>query len=92
VYDENWARFLNIVQIVKIDVIVTPLNTIGSLIHKIKNLESTLHGSRPKLLAEKIETVKVYEEAKTLGFDYFQGYLFGKPELVTCNIQQLLTA
>ena len=38
------------------------------------------HG--PKLLAEKVETHEEYGLAKTLGFDYFQGYFFCKPETV----------
>lgn len=45
-----------------------------------------------KMLAEKIETQEELEEAKLLGFDYFQGYYFSKPvviedeELSTKNI------
>ncbi|MDQ6995025.1 MAG: HDOD domain-containing protein, partial [Mariprofundaceae bacterium] len=35
-----------------------------------------------KLLAEKVETYEDYERCKDLGFDYFQGYFFCKPEIV----------
>ena len=38
------------------------------------------HG--PKLLAEKVETHEEYGLAKSLGFDYFQGYFFCKPETI----------
>lgn len=34
-------------------------------------------------LAEKIENRKEYEEAKEMGFDYFQGYFFSKPVILT---------
>jgi c-di-GMP-related signal transduction protein len=36
-----------------------------------------------KLLAEKIETRSQYETCKAYGFDYFQGYFFSRPEIVT---------
>ncbi|MDQ6974527.1 MAG: HDOD domain-containing protein [Mariprofundaceae bacterium] len=35
-----------------------------------------------KLLAEKVETYEDYERCKDLGFDYFQGYFFCKPEII----------
>ena len=37
----------------------------------------------PKLLAEKVETLEDYKHAVGLGFDYFQGYFFQRPEIVT---------
>ena len=36
----------------------------------------------PKLLAEKVETAEDVEQAEALGFDYFQGYFFCRPEIV----------
>ena len=35
-----------------------------------------------KLLAEKIETYEEFEKAMALGFTYFQGYFFSKPEVL----------
>lgn len=35
-----------------------------------------------KLLAEKVETPEEFEYCKSLGFDYFQGYFFCKPNIV----------
>ena len=35
-----------------------------------------------KLLAEKVETHEVYQQCVDLGFDYFQGYFFCKPNIV----------
>ena len=35
-----------------------------------------------KLLAEKVETHEVYQRCVELGFDYFQGYFFCKPNIV----------
>jgi EAL and modified HD-GYP domain-containing signal transduction protein len=35
-----------------------------------------------KLLAEKVETKEQFEYCKKLGFDYFQGYFFARPNIV----------
>ena len=39
----------------------------------------------PKLLAEKVETLEDYAQAVALGFDYFQGYFFQRPQIVTAR-------
>lgn len=36
-----------------------------------------------KLLAEKVETYQEFKSAKEMGFDYFQGYFFAKPEVLS---------
>ena len=41
-----------------------------------------LRATGAKLLAEKVETAEQFEQLKTLGFDYFQGYFFAHPNLV----------
>lgn len=38
--------------------------------------------SGKKLLAEKVETNEEFEEALKLGYSYFQGYFFSKPQLI----------
>ena len=38
------------------------------------------HG--PKLLAEKVETEEEYLQAKEIGFNYFQGYFFCRPQII----------
>jgi EAL and modified HD-GYP domain-containing signal transduction protein len=35
-----------------------------------------------KMLAEKVETIQEFTQARNMGFTYFQGYFFCKPELV----------
>ena len=35
------------------------------------------------LIAEKVETKEQFEAAKSMGFEYFQGYFFCRPEMVT---------
>jgi EAL and modified HD-GYP domain-containing signal transduction protein len=75
IYSAAWERFLPLVKLIKIDIIATPLSSISYLIplfrkHKIK------------LLAEKVETYEEFLEAKDLGFEYYQGYFFYKPEIL----------
>lgn len=36
-----------------------------------------------KLLAEKVETREEFEQARASGYDYFQGYFFSKPSIVS---------
>lgn len=41
-----------------------------------------LRATGAKLLAEKVETAEQFEQLKAMGFDYFQGYFFARPNLV----------
>lgn len=41
-----------------------------------------LHGYDGKLLAEKVETHAAHARCAALGFDYFQGFFYRKPELM----------
>lgn len=75
VYDRKFEPLLELTDIVKIDVRLTPLNTI----HKTLKF---LHPHRVKLLAEKVESLNEFELANKLGFKYFQGYYFSKPEKI----------
>lgn len=45
-------------------------------------LAETLLPMNVKLLAEKVETQEDFEQARDLGYTYFQGYFFSKPQLV----------
>jgi len=75
VYDHKFIPLLELADIVKIDVRLTPLNTI----HKTLKF---LHPYRVKLLAEKVESQGEFELANKLGFKYFQGYYFSKPQKI----------
>jgi EAL and modified HD-GYP domain-containing signal transduction protein len=48
----------------------------------IAALARSLDGSGVKLLAEKIESDEAYELARSLGFEMFQGYFLGYPEIL----------
>lgn len=73
VYHRALEPLLALADIVKIDLRLTPL---GSLVPTLRHLSN--HSL--KLLAEKVETYQEFEQAAKLGFTYFQGYFFCKPE------------
>ena len=62
--------------ILKFDIMATPLVT-------IKTVVSKAIGEKKILLAEKIETEQEFNQAKQMGFHLFQGYFFSKPSIVS---------
>ncbi len=61
--------------IIKYDIIATPLDTIQVDVQEALKQNHIL-------LAEKIETEEEYQKARTMGFQLFQGYFFSKPKIV----------
>jgi EAL and modified HD-GYP domain-containing signal transduction protein len=47
-----------------------------------KSLAAKYRGPNVSLLAEKVETQRDLDEARSLGFTYFQGYFFCKPAMI----------
>ena len=76
VYKDTWKPFLKLVRLIKFDIMQSPLSTLGPIINELKEKKNL------KLLAEKIETEEEYEEAKRMGFHFFQGYFFAKPRII----------
>lgn len=74
---ENYSDYplVPYADIIKFDLRLTPLHSIKPAIQK------ALYQNKI-LLAEKIETLEEFEEAKGLGFKLFQGYFFSKPQIV----------
>jgi c-di-GMP-related signal transduction protein len=75
IFHEKFERLMPFTEIIKIDILQTPLKEAQKLIHQ-------LAGRPIKFLAEKVETKEEYAEALNMGFSYFQGYFFSKPEIV----------
>ncbi|WP_312091830.1 EAL and HDOD domain-containing protein [Aminipila sp.] len=67
-----YTEIINLVDIIKVDFLLTISSDQIEIIKKF---------NRPglKFLAEKVETAKEFERAKSMGYDYFQGYYFSKP-------------
>ncbi len=75
VYNDRVKPFLEIADIVKIDVL-------GKSKEQLQQELALLPNSGFRLLAEKVETREMYELCKTLGFFYFQGYFFFRPDII----------
>lgn len=71
-----WRHFFPFVDLIKIDLRAMSFAEIEQVIADISDFPQI------KLLAEKVETSEEFERCKTLGFEYFQGYFFSKPEMV----------
>ena len=71
-----WAHFYPYIQIIKMDIQTSRVDDIKQVFSAIKEFPHI------KMLAEKVETHEEYEQMMQLGFDYFQGYFFAKPEMI----------
>ncbi|HIJ80553.1 MAG TPA: EAL domain-containing protein [Desulfuromonadales bacterium] len=74
-YSPDFAELYSLVDIVKIDLLVTPLESVPAMIEQLRPYSC-------KLLAEKVERSELFSACHDLGFDYFQGYYFARPDIV----------
>lgn len=75
VVNEESAPFLDLADVVKLDVLALPPDEVARQVERLSN-----RGLR--LLAEKVETEAVFQQMVSLGFSLFQGYFFCKPTIV----------
>jgi c-di-GMP-related signal transduction protein len=75
-YNSALDPLIAISNIIKCDFRSTPMETIKGYVEKFSN-------NHVKFLAEKVETHAEFNQALGMGFDYFQGYFFSKPEILT---------
>lgn len=76
VFGEEWKPLVAIANVIKLDVM-----EMGEA--KTRQLIQQLKPYNVKLLAEKVETHEEYQYLLELGCDYFQGFFFNKPNIVT---------
>jgi c-di-GMP phosphodiesterase len=74
-FDPKWDVFLPYIDIIKIDIEDCDYETIARNIPKFK-------AANLKIIAERIETSEDFALYRDLGFDYFQGYFFARPEVL----------
>ncbi len=76
-FEESLSTYpiVPIADIIKYDIIITPLDTIEREVE-----QALLQGKT--ILAEKIENIQEFQKAKEMGFQLFQGYFFSKPKIV----------
>lgn len=75
IFTEEWRPLVAMAKVIKIDFRLTSME-------EIEEIVATVKPYRCRLLAEKIETYEEFQQAKDMGFVYFQGYFFAKPEVL----------
>jgi EAL and modified HD-GYP domain-containing signal transduction protein len=76
VFDEKYINLVQFADIIKVDFSITKGYERKTIIEKINS-------NNIKFLAEKVETIDEFNEAKALGYVYFQGYYFSKPIILS---------
>lgn len=74
-YSPENEDLYHIMDIVKLDVMETPSEDLPRIVEALQQVPT-------KLLAEKVETADDFEIYKQMGFEYFQGYFFQRPEVL----------
>lgn len=74
-YSPVYHELYSIVDIVKVDLVQTPLERVPEMVKLLRPYPV-------KLLAEKVETRTEYMACRNMHFDYFQGYYFAKPSIL----------
>lgn len=76
VLTETTRPLLDTADIVKLDVLALGEARLTAHVNELRRYPV-------RLLAEKVEDRRTFERCVELGFDYFQGYVFGRPETAT---------
>ena len=76
VMHEQYRELLPIIDIIKVDLKKVPEGALAKTTQKLREYPA-------KLLAEKVETRAEFETCKSLGYDFFQGYYFAKPVVLS---------
>lgn len=74
-FHEKWQVFDDLVDIIKVDIEGVDDDMLSRKLQTIRTDDV-------ELLAERVETHEQFEFCKKMGFSYFQGYFFSKPEVV----------
>ncbi|NLD38291.1 MAG: HDOD domain-containing protein [Desulfatiglans sp.] len=74
-YSEALIPLIEVADIIKFDFRATPPDEISKSMDKLSKYDLML-------LAEKVETHEEFNQALEMGFKYFQGYFFSKPEVI----------
>lgn len=72
VYSPDFEPLYAIVDVIKIDVLLTPAEQIPAEVERFR-------GRGMRLLAEKVENQEMFRLCYDLGFEMFQGYYFARP-------------
>jgi c-di-GMP-related signal transduction protein len=78
VFDPSLEPLIAMAKIIKIDIRMTPGDQAKAILERLSDYPV-------KFLAEKVETYEEYETYLEMGFDYFQGFFFSKPQILTAR-------
>ena len=70
------GRLLPLLDYVKVNLRAMPVVTMLSLVPRLR-------GTGKRLIAEKVESQTEYRTCLDIGFDYFQGFYFARPSVIT---------
>ena len=73
---DDFKAFVDLVDVIKVDVKAVDTDVLPSL-------TASLHLLGKTLLAEKVETREEFAQCLALGFEYFQGYYFARPTIMS---------
>jgi EAL and modified HD-GYP domain-containing signal transduction protein len=73
---EDVQKFTPLCDVIKVDIKDMQPGTLPALARVLKN-------PKQKLLAEKVETIEEFQQCMELGFEYFQGYYFARPVILS---------
>jgi c-di-GMP-related signal transduction protein len=76
VFNMDMMPLIELANIIKIDYRLSTADEIERILYRLSHFDI-------KYLAEKIETYEEFEHARKLGFHYFQGYFFARPESIS---------
>lgn len=74
-YEDKWKPLLELIEIVKVDLLPLSQEQLGAVTSQLKRWPLTM-------LAEKVDSREQAEYCLRLGYDLFQGYYFAKPVII----------
>lgn len=74
-FEEKWGPLLPYVSVIKVEILNQDLDAIEKRLPALRR-----HDAR--LLAEKVETRDQFDRLHAMGFDFFQGFFFARPNVV----------
>ena len=75
IFRDDLRELVALADIIKVDFMLMPIDEIREMLTNLAEYDV-------EFLAEKIETYDEYQRSREMGFKYFQGYFFSKPEVL----------
>ena len=82
VFDSKLTPFIDLAEYIKLDVLALGHDQFHQQVEALK-------GFNVKIIAEKVETWEDYQFCRLLGVEYFQGYFFERPEIITSKTSKV---